>query len=629
MDPLLDRDVIFGNPDRAQVRLSPDGRWLSFLAPRDGVLNVWIAPVDDPSAARPLTADKDRGIQAYGWTRSAEHLLFVQDQDGDENWHVYACNPDTLEVRDLTPVDGVSAHVMADSPKHPHHVVIGLNDRDPQLHDPHLVDVRTGERRRLLENPGFVNWTFDNELVPRLGTAPRPDSGMVIFKLGEEPTPWMEIGPEDALSTGIVGYDRADTRLFAIDSRGRDTAALVELDPASGDVTVLFEDPKADVSGLVVHPGTDLPQAAISTWDRQRFHVLDPAIQPHLERLEAAMEGDLTIVSRTPDDARWVVAWDRPDGPLTYALYEPGTGQITPLFTNRAALEGQPLAKRYPVVIRSRDGLDLVSYLSLPRWLDRGGRPEEPLPMVLLVHGGPWARDDWGYHPEHQWLANRGYAVLSVNFRASTGFGKAFLNAGNREWGGKMHEDLVDAVRWAANEGIARPDQVAIYGGSYGGYATLVGLTFTPELFACGVDIVGPSNLETFMENIPPYWAPLLPMLIERVGDHQSEEGRAFLRSRSPIHHVDRIVRPLLIAQGANDPRVVQAESDQIVKAMRERDIPVAYALFPDEGHGFARPGNRIAFYALAEEFLAEHLGGRAQPIRDGELEASSMQLSR
>lgn len=628
MDPLLDRDLLFGNPDRAQVRLSPDGRWIAWLAPREGVLNVWVAPVRELDAARPVTDDTDRGVRAYGWLWSSERLVYVQDRQGDENWHVWSVDPATGTSFDLTPIEGVNALLLADSPEHPHELVVGLNDRDPRLHDPWRIDVRTGERSRLLENPGFVGWTFDLDLVPRFAVAPRPDGGHTLFRLGEAPEPFLQIEPEDALTTGIVGFDREGRELYAIDSRGRDTAALVALDPGDGSARVLAEDPRADVSGWIRHPATWRPQAAVSTWDVQRFHVLDPALAPHLERLQAHQEGEIAVASRTVDDRLWVVAYDRPDGPLAYVLYETDTGTLRPLFTNRAALEGQPLAKRHPLVIRSRDGLDLVSYLSLPRWLDRGGRPEHPVPMVLLVHGGPWARDGWGFHPEHQWLANRGYAVLSVNFRASTGFGKRFLNAGDRQWGRAMQDDLVDAVRFAVDEGIALEDRVAIMGGSYGGYATLAGLCFTPELFACGVDIVGPSDLTTFMDTIPPYWAPLRPTLKRRVGDHETEEGRAQLRERSPLHHVDRIVRPLLVAQGANDPRVVKAESDQMVAALRARGVEVQYALFPDEGHGFARPENRLAFYALAEQFLAEHLGGRAQPLA-GELERSSVQLTR
>jgi dipeptidyl aminopeptidase/acylaminoacyl peptidase len=341
-----------------------------------------------------------------------------------------------------------------------------------------------------------------------------------------------------------------------------------------------------------------------------------------LAYLKAAHPGDVEVVSRTLDDSTWVVAYIQDDGPVRYYLYrreaDPGEA-LRFLFVNQPALTGQPLVAMHPVVIESRDGLSLVSYLTLPRGSDPDGdlTPDEPLPMVLYVHGGPWARSSWGYDSLHQWLANRGYAVLDVNFRGSTGFGKTFLNAGNKEWAAKMHDDLIDAVNWAVDRGVADRDRVAIYGGSYGGYAALVGLTFTPETFACAVDIVGPSNLITLLNSIPPYWEPMIELFTTRVGDHRTEEGQAFLRSRSPLTYVHEIERPLLIGQGANDPRVKQAESDQIVQAMQEKDIPVTYVLYPDEGHGFARPENRLSFYAVTEGFLQQSLGGRREPVGD------------
>lgn len=313
---------------------------------------------------------------------------------------------------------------------------------------------------------------------------------------------------------------------------------------------------------------------------------------------------------------------------MRYYLYDRDRRDARFLFTNRTDLEGLPLAPMHGRVIRSRDGLNLVSYLTLPVWTDPDGDgvPGEALPTVLLVHGGPWARDSWGYNSMHQWLANRGYAVLSVNYRGSTGFGKSFINASNGEWAGTMHNDLIDAVDWMIAEGIADPDRVAIMGGSYGGYATLVGLTFTPEKFACGVDIVGPSNLRTLLGSIPPYWKPLMDLWKTRVGDPFTEEGRAFLDSRSPLTYVDRIVKPLVIGQGANDPRVKQSESDQIVEAMKSRGIPVTYVLYPDEGHGFARPQNRLSFFAVTDAFLAQQLGGRSEPVGD-DFQGSSIEV--
>jgi dipeptidyl aminopeptidase/acylaminoacyl peptidase len=345
--------------------------------------------------------------------------------------------------------------------------------------------------------------------------------------------------------------------------------------------------------------------------------VLDNAIQPDLEYLKTVVDGDLDVTSRSLDDKIWTVAYTVSDGPVRFYLYDRVKKRATFLFSNRPKLDGLKLAKMHPVLISSRDEKTLVSYLSLPPAADPGGtgRPSQPLPMVLAVHGGPWGRDGWGLNGIHQWLTSRGYAVLSVNFRGSTGFGKDFVNAGDREWAGKMHEDLLDAVEWAVKRGVADRKRVAILGASYGGYATLVGLTFTPEVFACGVDIVGPSNLKTLLSSIPPYWAPLVETFARRVGDPRTDEGRKLLIERSPLTRVGAIQRPLLIGQGANDPRVKQAESDQIVNAMKAKRLPVTYVLFPDEGHGFARPQNRLAFYAVAESFLAQHLGGVYQPI--------------
>ena len=627
MDDLLPRELLFGNPDRASVRVSPDGAWLSYLAPEEGVLNVWVTPVSDLSAARAITHDRGRGILAYLWAESSQRLLTLQDQDGDENWRLIAVDPADGATVDLTPLRGVAAQLIGVSPRHPHHVVVGLNDRDARLHDPYLIDVRTGERTCLLENPGLVDFRIDAELRPRFATLPGPDGSSQIHRLeGERWVPFLEVEPADALTTMPVQATLDGAAWYWLDCRGRDTAALIR-EGSDGERRIVAEDPRADITDWVAHPQTGEIQVVWSTFDVRTALVIDPAIQPHLDVLQRARSGSVDILSRSRDDALWVVAWLREDGPIQYATYTPDSGRIQDLFLSRTALQGLPLARRRPVVIEARDGRSLVSYLSLPRWCDSGGRPGAALPMVLLVHGGPWARDAPGYDPYHQLLTNRGYAVLSVNFRGSLGFGKEFLNAGNLQWAAQMHDDLLDAVQWAVGEGIALRDRVAIMGGSYGGYATLVGLTFTPEVFACGVDIVGPSNLLTLLESIPPYWAPLKAQFTTRVGDDGTEEGRALLWERSPLSRVEAIERPLLIAQGANDPRVKQAESDQIVEAMRQRGIPVTYALFPDEGHGFARPENNIAFMAVVESFLAEHLGGRAQP-EGGVLAASSIQLS-
>ncbi|WP_437285739.1 alpha/beta fold hydrolase [Sorangium sp. So ce406] len=620
-DPsLMPRRLLFGNPDRMSPKISPDGQRLGFLAPSEGVLNVWVGPAQDPKAAQPVTKEKSRGIRTFLFPYASDHVLYRQDKGGDENWHIYAVELKTGQIKDLTPFEGIAAQIEGVSQKIPNEVLIGMNDRDKKHHDLYRVDIRTGERKLVRQNDGFAGFVADDDFKARLAMRMTPDGGHEFLDVtGKEPKPFVAFGPEDAVTSSVLGFDAAGKTLYFRDSRGRDTSALVTLDLRTAKPTVLAEDAKADVSGIILHPKTEKVQAVASEYERKRWQVVDKAIQPDLDALRAVADGELDVLSRSLDDRRWTVGYTVSDGPVRYYLYDRGTKKATFLFSNRPALESQPLAKMRPVVIKARDGLDLVSYLSLPRAADPDGdgKPEKPLSTVLLVHGGPWARDTWGLNGMHQWLANRGYAVLSVNYRGSTGFGKKFVNAGNLEWAGKMHSDLLDAVDWTVAQGIADKARVAIMGGSYGGYATLVGLTFTPETFACGVDIVGPSNLVTLLESIPPYWAPMLELFAKRVGDPRTESGRDLLRSRSPLYLADKIKRPLLIGQGANDPRVKQAESDQIVKAMTSKGIPVTYALYPDEGHGFARPENALSFNAIAETFLAQCLGGSYQPAGD------------
>lgn len=616
---LIPRAVLFGNPDKQAPRLSPDGKYLSYLAPVDGVMNVWVGPADNPDAAKPVTKDTNRGIRSYFWAYTNNHILYTQDKGGDENWHVYRVDLKTNETKDLTPLEKVAAQVEGVSHKFPGEILVGLNDRDEQLHDIHRVNLLTGERQLVQKNPGFAGFLTDEDFRVRFASKFTPDGGVAFYQpTGKDDwKEFLKVPMEDSLTTNPAGFDKTGDILYLLDSRGRDTAALTTLDLKTGKQTVIAQDPKADAGGILAHPTENTIQAVSFTYDRTRWDFKDDAVKKDFEILSKVADGEINIGSRTLDDRTWVVAFLMDNGPVRYYVYDRDTKKARFLFTNRKALEGLPLQKMHSRVIKSRDGLDLVSYLTLPPGSDPDGDgvPTKPVPMVLNVHGGPWARDDWGFDPEHQLLANRGYAVLSVNFRGSTGFGKKFLNAGNKEWAGKMHDDLIDAVDWAVKEKIADPEKVAIYGGSYGGYATLVGLTFTPEKFACGVDIVGPSNIITLLSTIPPYWAPALQLFKDRVGDHTTEEGKKELLARSPLTLVEKIRKPLLVAQGANDPRVKQSEADQIVKAMQEKKIPVTYVLFPDEGHGFARPANRLAFNAVTEAFLARHLGGRYEAI--------------
>ena len=617
--PLIPRQLLFGNPDKASAQISPDGAQISWLAPLEGVLNVWVAPADNPAAARPVTRDTGRGIRIYGWAYTGAHIIYLQDVDGDENWRLYAVQLASGEILDLTPLENIHAQIQEASPQHPGQLLVGLNDRDPQFHDLYRLDLTTGERTLVLQNDGFAGFVTDDDFRVRFAMQMTADGGAEYLERvdGGDWLPFIAVGPEDSLTTMPVGFDRSGETLYLTDSRGRDTAALKAIQLSSGVATILAAADRADVSDTLSHPTEKTVQAVAFTAERKEWQVLDAAIAADLAFLATVADGDLEVLSRTLDDRCWIVAYLLDDGPVRYYRYLRERREVQFLFTNRAALEGLPLVKNHPATIPARDGLNLVCYYSLPRAADpdNAGRPRQPLPLALLVHGGPWARDEWGYNPVFQLLANRGYAVLSVNFRGSTGFGKGFINAGNREWGGKMHDDLLDAVQWAVDQGIADPARVAILGGSYGGYAALVGMTFTPEVFACGVDIVGPSNLITLMNTIPPYWQPQIDLFTSRVGDYRTEEGRDFLLTRSPLTYADHICRPLLIGQGANDPRVKQSESDQIVAAMQEKNIPVSYILYPDEGHGFARPENNLSFFAVTEAFLAEHLGGRYEPL--------------
>ncbi|MBN1917374.1 MAG: S9 family peptidase [Verrucomicrobia bacterium] len=627
--PLIPRKALFGNPDRAAVQISPDGKHLAWLAPLDGVLNVWIAPRDDLEAVRPVTHDTGQGIRIYWWAYTNTHVLCLQDKDGDENWRLYAVNLTTNAVKDLTPFDGVQAQPMQVSHKTPAEIIVGLNKRDAKWHDIYRANIVTGDLTPLLEHDRFADVDVDDDYRVRYAHENTSDGGMQVYEYATgEWRPYDTIPPEDTLTTRLVGFDKANRCLYMKDSRGRNTSALVEIDPATKAMRVLAADSQVDVGEVLRHPIEKHVQAVSFVYDRKRWYVLDPAVEPDLAYLQTVADGEIGIRSRTLDDRFWIVICTVDNGPARYYLYDRTQREARFLFSNRQALEGRPLVKMHSTAIKSRDGLNLVTYYSLPAGSDANGDgiPDEPIPMVLTPHGGPWGRDHWGYNSEHQWLANRGYAVLSVNFRASTGFGKSFVNDGDLEWGGKIIDDQVDAVRWAIQAGIADPKRVAVMGGSFGGYSTLAGVTLTPELFACGVDLFGPSNLITFMESIPPYWKPMLELFAKRIGDHRTEEGRALLTKHSPLTYVDRICRPLLIGQGANDPRVRKAESDQIVEAMQSRSIPVTYVLYPDEGHGFYRPENDISFNAIAEGFLAQCLGGRCEPFGD-DLKGASLQV--
>ena len=612
LPPLIPRETLFGNPERTRPQLSPDGKYLAYIAPDEkNVLQVWLRTVGQEDD-RKLTDDQKRGIRMYFWTYNADQLIYLQDSDGDENFHLYLVNIQSNIVRDLTPFQGVKAQVVEIDPELPDKVLVGLNLNNQQKFDVYRIDLNNGAVEFDSDNPGnIISWTADAKFQIRAATAATPDGGYELLFRETLDAPWETLrhwGPDE--QGGAVGFSADNQTLYVIGSHDANAQRLLAFDLATREETVMAEDEQYDVGGILTHPTTRVIQAVSFDKDKVEWQIVDESIAADFEAIAQVRDGEFGVTSRDLADKNWLVAYTTDDGPVYYYAYNRESKSSTLLFSNQPKLEELSLASMEPVAYEARDGLTIHGYLTIPVGLE-----PKNLPTVLLVHGGPWARDTWGYSPIVQWLANRGYAVLQVNFRGSTGYGKAFLNAGNRQWAATMHDDLIDGVNWLVKQGIADPEKIAIMGGSYGGYATLVGLTCTPDVFAVGVDIVGPSNLVTLMKSIPPYWAPLLANMYHRVGNLETEEE--FLKSRSPLFFVDKIQKPLLIGQGANDPRVKQAESEQIVEAMKQAGKPVEYALYTDEGHGFARPENRLHFFAIAEEFLAKYLGGRFEPAGD------------
>ncbi len=609
--PLIARQVLFGNPSKVAPALSPRGDQLAYLAPDEGVLNVFVKSTgkDDD---RVVTADRLRGIRQYQWAENGKQLIYLQDQGGDENWHIYVVAVAGGEAaRDLTPFPKVQAQILGAEPDFPDELLIGLNDRDPQHHDVYRVNLQTGKRRLIFKNEiGAVGFVADHRLQLRVLQILEPDGGAkLLYRRGgsgdfRELTSW---GAEDMFTTGPVGFAGDDQTLYLLSSVGSNTVELRALDLRTGQQRTLASDAEADVTELHINPRSNNVEAVGITRARLEWKVLDPRVEADFAAVAKLGDGDRAIVSQDNRARTWLVRVDDDNGPPHYYTYDRQGQQGTFLFSSRPELDKAELAEMRPVSYQARDGLTIHGYLTLPPKVRA-----EKLPLVVHPHGGPWYRDTWGFDPTAQWLANRGYAVLQPNFRGSTGYGKKFLNAADREWGGKMQADITDGTRWLIAQGIADASHVCIMGGSYGGYATLMGLASEPDLYACGVDIVGVANLITWLNTIPPYWIPFRHVLHQRVGHPERDE--AFLKARSPVFLADKIRAPLLIAQGANDPRVPRAESTQIRDAIQKAGRTVEYVEFHDEGHGFARPENRLRFYGLAEVFLNRYLGGRAEP---------------
>ena len=609
LPPLIPRDVLFGNPVQTQARLSPDGTKVSYLAPVNGILNLFVGGADG-SKPRQVTQETTRSLQQYTWALNSRHLLFLKDGGGDENWHVHSVDIESGETVDRTPFPGVSARILAGEAARPDELLVLINKDNPQLHDVYLLNLANGSCEVVEENPGFLGLMPDHDFKIRVGITMSEDGSIELLSKTEDGwKPLFHVPFEDSMSfnTAVASsFDAANQAMVFPTSVGANITRVCRLSLADGSTEVLFEDPEYDVAALHFNPVTEEPDLVGVLRDRLYWHALDESLNKDLQLLQAIQPGTFSILSRSTDDRRWLVAFTSDSGPGCYYLYDRDAGKATLLFKDRPELDGYTLAAKEPFSFQARDGLTVHGYVTFPPGLER-----KNLKTVFWVHGGPWARDAWGFDPFAQLFANRGYLCVQVNYRGSTGYGKDFVNASNREWAGKMHTDLIDALDHLAGQGFVDRSKVAISGGSYGGYATLVGVTFTPDVFCCGIDIVGPSNLNTLISSVPEYWKPALAMWTQRVGDPKTEEE--FLWSRSPLSKVDQIRVPLLIVQGANDPRVKKQESDQIVAAMKERGIPCEYVVVEDEGHGFANAENWIKFTTLVESFLAEHVGGRKQ----------------
>lgn len=618
--PLLERTKLVGNVGRRFTRVSPDGQWLSWLAPHEATMNLWIAPVDSPGKAQLLTREKTDPVSSPVWSPDGNALLYTQDRGGDQNTVLYSIPRGGGPARALTPTQHTRAQIVAISPLVQDRILVGMNDRDPRWQDLYSLDLHSGERRLLLRNEGYSRFVADPHLVVRAALKARPEGGLDVHSVDGDriaASPFESIPYEDVRTTAVLGYSADARTLYWRDSRGRDTAALVAQDLASGEKRVLGSHPKADVVAATADPRSGHIDAYEVNPLRSEWTGLTPERRRDFERLTRRLRGEIEINARSAADDTWVVGVKEPNRPAIAYVYDRNSGRITELTDGNGDTDTAALGDKHALSLRSRDGLTLPAYLTLPSGSDRDGdgRPDAPLPLVVFVHGGPWERTDFGYDATAAFLANRGYAVLAPNFRASTGFGKAFVAAGDGEWGRKMQDDLLDAADWAVAQGIALRDKVAIYGASYGGYAVLAALAFTPERFACGVDLFGPTNLHAQVESDAARNAFRRGEYYRRMGDPTTEAGRAFLADRSPITHASAIDRPLLVAQGTNDPQVKKAQTDQLVETLRSRAANVTYLVFPGEGHGFTRAENIIALRAVTEHFLARCLGGRSEPF--------------
>lgn len=603
---LIPRQVLFGTAAYEAPSISPDGSQIACLIAREGVLNIWVRSVSG-ECFLPVTQENERSIRRYFWSPDSKKIFYLQDTDGNENWHLFSIDLETNRQTDCTPFAHVHTSIVAVRNNIKDYILIALNKNHQAFHDVYKLNINTNQLTLAAKNPGnIIDWFADRFLHIRLAIKSNADGGRDVIFRRNEYAPWRMLfswSALESLSCSVLDFAYNGFEFYCLDNRFSDTVALTSINTSTYTRKIIAQHEHYDISGVQLHPELRMVQAYTVVKQRKEIVVLDPSLDADLTRLKNFSEGDLSIISRDYEDKRWIAAYVYDNQPITYVYYDRITKVIRVLFENKPDLRHYHLVPTESVKIQSRDGLILEGYCTKPLSWTEGKK----FPLVIVVHGGPWSRDAWGYDMEAQWLANRGYICLRVNYRGSTGYGKSFLAAGIHEWGGAMLNDVVNAVQWAIGKGIADPKRIGIMGFSYGGYTALCGITMT-NLFACGISVSGPSNLGTFLTSLPPYFEPMKKLLYTLIGDPDTEPE--FLKIRSPLFYMHNLEVPLMIVQGLNDPRVKKSESDQIVSELVKRNLVYDYLLFPDEGHGLVREKNRLMFYARAESFLAQALHG-------------------
>jgi len=646
LPPIIDRELLFGDPEISGAQLSPDGKYIAFLKPWKETRNIWVKGTAEPfSSARLMTIETARPVAGFLWTRDSKYIVFVKDNGGDENFNAYAVDPgapaavgsaaasptDAPPSRDLTHLQGVRVMLFSAPKTDPDVVYIGLNDRDPSWHDLYKLTISTGERTLIRKNLDHIAaWIFDLKGNLRLAQRVQDNGDQEILRVDADSfTPIYNCNVFETCDP--IQFHRDAQRVYIQTNKGDlDLTTLALLDPATGQIETVESDPlkRVDLGSAWFTEATDELAATLYYDDRERYYFKDQGFEGDYQWLEQKLpDREISVVSSTLDDRQWLISASGDVEPGETYLFNRDSHTLAFQYKVREKLPRESLAPMQAVSYKSSDGLEIPAYLTLPKGLQTKSEARG-LPALLVAHGGPWARDHWGYNGLAQFFANRGYAVLMPNFRGSTGYGKKFLNAGNGEWGTKMQDDLTWGVKYLTAQGIADSKRVGILGGSYGGYAALAGVAFTPDLYRAAVDIVGPSNLLTLLSAIPPYWEAGRKIMYARMADPDTPSGKQWMEERSPLHSAGKIKTPLMVVQGANDPRVHRREAEQIVIALRDRGFPVEYLCAPDEGHGFARPVNNLAMFMAVEKFLAAHLNGRYQEGGSAEVTARLKEIT-